>query len=137
MNSYSSKNKNRNIPGNHILLCTEKLNGNFSKKNIQKATSIGKKMLSVTNHQENAYLKHVPVYLHLCSVTSVVSDSLRPYELQPTRLFGPWDSPGKNIGVGCHFPLQGIFPTQELNQHLLLFLHYRRILTAEPPAKPL
>ena len=38
-------------------------------------------MLSVTNHQENAYLKHVPVYLHLCLVTSVVSDSLQPYEL--------------------------------------------------------
>ena len=81
MNSYSSKNKNRNIPGNHILLCTEELNGNFSKENIQKATSIGKKMLSVTDHQENAYLKHVPVCLHLCSVTSVVSDSLQPYEL--------------------------------------------------------
>ena len=27
-------------------------------------------------------------------------------------LLCPWDSPGKNIGVGCHFPLQGIFPTQ-------------------------
>ena len=30
----------------------------------------------------------------------------------------PWDSPGKNIGVGCHFLLQGIFPTQESNPGL-------------------
>ena len=37
---------------------------------------------------------------------SVVSDSVRPHRLQPTRLPGPWDSPGKNTGVGCHFLLQ-------------------------------
>ena len=35
-----------------------------------------------------------------------------PIALQSTRLLCPWDSPGKNIGVGCHFLLQGIFPTQ-------------------------
>ena len=39
-------------------------------------------------------------------VTSVVSDSVRPHRLQPTRLLHPWDSPGKNTGVGCHFLLQ-------------------------------
>ena len=33
---------------------------------------------------------------------SVVSDSSRPHGLQPTRLLHPWDSPGKNTGVGCH-----------------------------------
>ena len=33
-----------------------------------------------------------------------------PRGLQPTRLLRPWDSPGKNTGVGCHFLLQGIFP---------------------------
>ena len=31
---------------------------------------------------------------------------MRPHELQPTRLLRPWDSPGKNTGVGCHFLLQ-------------------------------
>ena len=31
----------------------------------------------------------------------------------------PWDSPGKNTGVGCHFLLQGVFPTQESNPCLL------------------
>ena len=44
--------------------------------------------------------------------------SLRPHGLQPTRLLRPWDAPGKNIGVGCHFLLQGIFPTQGLNPGL-------------------
>ena len=41
-----------------------------------------------------------------CCVTSVVSDSVRPHRQQPTRLPRPWDSPGKNTGVGCHFLLQ-------------------------------
>ena len=40
------------------------------------------------------------------AVTSVVSDSVRPHRRQPTRLPRPWDSPGKNTGVGCHFLLQ-------------------------------
>ena len=39
-------------------------------------------------------------------VTQSVSDSSRPHGLQPTRLLCPWDSPGKNTGVGCHFFLQ-------------------------------
>ena len=41
-----------------------------------------------------------------CYVTSVVSDSVWPHRRQPTRLPRPWDSPGKNTGVGCHFRLQ-------------------------------
>ena len=41
-----------------------------------------------------------------CQVASVVSDSVRPHRWQPTRLPRPWDSPGKNTGVGCHFILQ-------------------------------
>ena len=39
---------------------------------------------------------------------SVVSDSLPPHGLQPTRLLGPWECPGKNTGLGCHSLLQGI-----------------------------
>ena len=35
-----------------------------------------------------------------------MSNSVRPHRRQPTRLPHPWDSPGKNTGVGCHFPLQ-------------------------------
>ena len=41
-----------------------------------------------------------------CWVTSVMSDSVQPRRRQPTRLPCPWNSPGKNIGVGCHFLLQ-------------------------------
>ena len=41
-----------------------------------------------------------------CWVASVVSDSVRPHRWKPTRLPCPWDSPGKNTGVGCHFLLQ-------------------------------
>ena len=36
----------------------------------------------------------------------IVSDSVRPHRWQPTRLRHPWDSPGKNPGVGCHSLLQ-------------------------------
>ena len=41
-----------------------------------------------------------------CWVTSVVSASVRPHRRQPTRVPHPWDSPGKNTAVGCHFLLQ-------------------------------
>ena len=51
---------------------------------------------------------------------SAVSDSLGPHGLWPSRLLCPWDSPGKNTGVGCHFRLQGIFLTQGSNPHLLV-----------------
>ena len=43
----------------------------------------------------------------------------------PTRFFHPWDSPGKNTGVGCHFLRKGTFLTQGLNPGLS---HCRRIL---------
>ena len=48
---------------------------------------------------------------------SVVTDSLRSQDLQPRRLLCPWDFPGKNAGVGCHFLLRGIFPSQGSNPH--------------------
>ena len=35
-----------------------------------------------------------------------MSESVRPHRRQPTRLLCPWDSPGKNTGVGCDFLLQ-------------------------------
>ncbi|CAM9884602.1 unnamed protein product [Rangifer tarandus platyrhynchus] len=53
----------------------------------------------------------------LCVLSQpVVSDSLRPHGLYPTRLLCPWNPcPGKNAGVGSHSLRQGIFPTQGLN----------------------
>ena len=52
--------------------------------------------------------------------------------LWPGKLFCPWSSPGKNTGVGCHFLLQGIFPTQKLNPGLM---HCRQTLLSEPPGQ--
>ena len=65
------------------------------------------------------------IYVRSCVVASVVSDSVRPHGLQPARLLCPWDSPGKNAGVGCHVLLQGIFPTQGQNLCLLSLLHWQ------------
>ena len=45
-----------------------------------------------------------------------MSDSLGSHGVLTTRILCPWDFPGKNTGLGCHFFLQGIFPTQGLNQ---------------------
>ena len=41
-----------------------------------------------------------------CCVASVMSNSVRPQRRQPTRFPCPWDCPGKNTGVSCHFLLQ-------------------------------
>ena len=54
-----------------------------------------------------------------------MSDSVWPHRQQLTRLLHPWDSPGKNTGVGRHFLLHGIFPTQGSNPGLS---HCRQIL---------
>ena len=51
---------------------------------------------------------------------SIVSDSLQPH-----GLYSPWNSPGQDTGVGSHFLLQGIFPTQGSNPGLP---HCRQIL---------
>src|SRR5574340_697992 len=52
--------------------------------------------------------------IQFSSAASVVSDSVRPHRRQPSRLLCPWDSPGKNTGVGCYFLLQGIFQGSNL-----------------------
>ena len=54
-----------------------------------------------------------------------MSDSLQSHGLQPTKFPHPWIFPGKHTGVGCHFLLQEIFPTQGLNPGLL---HCRQTL---------
>jgi len=54
-----------------------------------------------------------------------IFDAMKNYGLWPARLLCPWDSPGKNIGVGGRSLLQGIFPTQGSNLGLL---HFRYIL---------
>ena len=60
-----------------------------------------------------------------CESHSIVSDSLGRYRLQLTSLLCPWNSPGRNTGVGSHSLIQRIFPTQGLNPGLP---HHRQIL---------
>ena len=69
---------------------------------------------------------------HLAHIPGVLSIQSRPILCNPMGCspLAPlsWASPGKNTGVGCHFLLQGIFPTQGLNPSLLQLLRYRQIL---------
>ena len=62
--------------------------------------------------------KCVCVCMCVCVSCSVVSDYLGPHGLSSPRLLCPWDFPGKNTGVGCHFLLQGIFLAQGLHPGL-------------------
>ena len=72
-----------------------------------------------------------------CAVLSCIQLFVTPMDAKSTRLFCPWNSPGKNTGVGCHALLQGIFPTQRLNPHLLcLLLCQAGSLPLGPPGKP-
>ena len=84
--------------------------------------------------------RHYPNLSNKDCVCAVMSDSVWPHGLQPTRLLCPWNFPGKNTGAGCYFFLQGIFPgvqTQRLNSCLLCLLHWQvSSLTAEPSGKP-
>ena len=59
-----------------------------------------------------------------------MSSSLQSHGLYPARLLCPWDSPGKNTGMDCHFLLQGIFPTQRSKTFLLYWQ------VASLPGKP-
>ena len=67
------------------------------------------------------YTKHqlcLTLLLLLLSRFSRV-DSMQPHRGQPTRLPRPWDSPGKNTGVGGHFLLQSEIPLANLNGALV------------------
>ena len=48
-----------------------------------------------------------------------------PMHYSPARFLCPWDSPGKNTGVGCHALLQWIFPTPGSNPHFLGHVHWQ------------
>ena len=58
---------------------------------------------------------------YCCLVAKLCLILLWSHGLYPARLPCPWNFPGKNTEVGCHFLLQGIFPTQGLNLQLLLW----------------
>ena len=60
-----------------------------------------------------------------CCVASVMSNSMQPHRRQPTGLPRPWDSPGKNTGVGCHFLLQ----CMKVKMKVKLLSHVRLLAT--------
>ena len=64
-------------------------------------------LLGLLHQQENSLpLQHPgsPIMkLSACEVSTIMSDSLQPYGLQPARLLCPWDFPVKDTGVGCHY----------------------------------
>ena len=74
--------------------------------------------------------------VHARVFSSVLSDSLRPRGLQPARLLCPWDSPGRNTGVGGQALLQGTFLIQGSHSRLPRRLRWQAdSLPAEPPGK--
>ena len=76
---------------------------------------------------------HAHVHVGCMHACSVMSNSLQPCGLQPTRHLCPWNFLGKNTAVGCHFLFQGIFPIQGSN---LSLLHWQAdSLPAEPSGK--
>ena len=81
-------------------------------------------------------LLHFPSLLCYC-VCCAQCDSLRPHSLYPARILCPRNFPGRRTGVGCHFLIQGIFPTQGLNLSLLHLLHCQAVPPAVPPGKPI
>ena len=56
-------------------------------------------------YQENTETRNKMHSTNNYAAASVVSNSVRPHRWQSARLPRPWDSPGKNTGVGCHFLL--------------------------------
>ena len=81
--------------------------------------------------------EHILLLLCVCAC-SVVSNSLWPYELQPSRLLCPWDFPGKSPEVGCHSPLQDIFQTLGSNPMALASpMLAGEFFTTESPGKPI
>ena len=82
----------------------------FSREMLQKAGEMGQKWRSEAEKTKWAMRQEMwePPQMEsaAAAVASVVSDSVRPHRRQPTRLPRPWESPGKNTGVGCHFLLQ-------------------------------
>ena len=84
-------------------------------KQVAGYTSLKFKGMSEQGHLGAASAEMV----HACPVASVVPNSWQHCGLRPARLLNPWNFPDKNTGVGYHFLLQGIFPTQGSNLHLL------------------
>ena len=97
----------------------------------------GQKTSFYSKEQCVQLMVHFPLFsysacLHAQSLQSCPT-LCNPVDCSPSRLLCPWDSPGKNAGVGCQSLLQGIFPTQGSNLRLL---NAGGFFTTEPLRKP-
>ena len=63
--------------------------------------------------------------MHACLVTPLCLSLCHAWTVSPPRLLCPWDSPGKDAEVGCHFFFQVICPTQGSNSCLQGLLHWK------------
>ena len=89
-------------------------------------------MSEVLNLSKNWRLRHLQYEKSILLSTSVMSDSVQPHRRQPTRVRHPWDSPGKNTGVGCHVLLQCMKVKRE-SQVAQLCLTLRDPMDCSPP----
>ena len=82
----------------------------------------------ILNFSFDAHSNWQFTYIYKNTQTCIVLSCVQLFETAWTvapRLLCPWDFSGKNTGVGCHFLLQGIFPTQGWNLCLLQLLHWQ------------
>ena len=114
--------------------CHSLLQGIFLTQGLNLCLLHCRQILYHLSHQKSPNVDFLIVsYFKLDLWVNVVKIKMLMAQLCPTlcdtmnlalRLLCPWNSPGKNTGVGCHFLLQGIFPTQGWNPGLL---HRRQI----------
>ena len=113
--------------------------GSFPTEGSNRGLPLCRRILYGLCRQGSCMCVCVYLYMGICMRTracSIVSDSAIPW-LWPTRLLCPWNFPGKNTGVGCHFLLQRIFLTQVSNSNLLHLLHWQEdSLPPVPAGKP-
>ena len=91
------------------------------------------------------YVYMLTYYLHVCfTCVSIcmyahaqLCRTLWPHGLWPARLFCPWNFPGNNTGVGCHFLLQEIFLSRDRTWSPVSPASASRFFTTAPPRKPI
>ena len=107
----------RSKGGPTVLLCH--LGLEFLKSPAARGDSRGQLSRPEETMTAGMALTNPVISVTVCSVTQSWLTLCDPCGLCPARLLCPWDFPGHNTGVGCHFLLQGIFPTKGSNLRLL------------------
>ena len=74
------------------------------------------KINKLQEYKYREYKQYFRMIIHKSVIHLILLDSLWPHGLLPTRLLSPWNSPGKNSGMGNHSLLWGIIPTQDWTQ---------------------